>query len=258
MNQTLLIDFDKTFTTMEMLELLAEISLMGSLNLDRQKQIERIKRITEKGMNGQMLYGASLRRRFSGLQIKPNDLILTLQYLERHISPSFEVYREEIKKHADDIYIFSGGFREIIEPIVERFGIDPSHVYANNFLFDEEGNITGVNWRNRLAHEGGKARLGRELKESGIITSPIIAVGDGGTDLQLRENGIADYFFAFTETTRRLSVLERMQNTTNCFEATSFQTVADFLGWPPPQTPEGQKLPSLETSYPQTPMQWRK
>lgn len=47
------------------------------------------------------------------------------------------------KQNAHHIDIISNGFKEIIIPIVQEYGIRPKQVLANTFKFDYDGNIIG-------------------------------------------------------------------------------------------------------------------
>lgn len=49
---------------------------------------------------------------------------------------------------AADVIILSSGFKEFIVPVVADFGINASQVYANTFVFDEEGQIVGIDESN--------------------------------------------------------------------------------------------------------------
>lgn len=257
MDQTLILDFDSTMIKKEALDVLAEISLIG--HPQRYSKIARIKRITSEGMNGDRTFEESLQLRLAELNLHRVYVDQTAQSLSLpcNISESFWTHRKMIAKNAEKIFIISGGFRPFIEPVAALFGIDPSHVFANRFWFDAKGKYMGIDWENPLAQDRGKVKIARYLKDSGFLTSPVIAIGDGMTDWQLYEEGVADYLAVFTETARRLPVLEKVQNTTNCFEAKSFHDVASFLEWQPPCTTEGQRIFSEEMAY-ATPMQQRK
>ena len=43
-----------------------------------------------------------------------------------------------------DVYLVSGGFRQMINPLAEVLNIDKSRIYANNLLFDDDGNYAGM------------------------------------------------------------------------------------------------------------------
>lgn len=65
--------------------------------------------------------------------------------------------------------------------------------------------MIGSNEENPLSQEGGKVKLLKQLKLKGKV----IAIGDGYTDYQMRESGMADLFFAFTENIARERFLLR-------------------------------------------------
>jgi D-3-phosphoglycerate dehydrogenase len=97
------------------------------------------------------------------------------------------------------IRIVSSGFKEFIVPIVSDFGIDEANVFANTFTFDEEGWITGYDETNYLSQEKGKVKLLSELQ----LPGEVYVLGDGYTDYEIREAGLANKFFAFTENVER-------------------------------------------------------
>lgn len=54
----------------------------------------------------------------------------------------------------------SGGFRRLILPVAILLGIPPSHVYANEILFDENGNYAGFD-ENELTSDSGSSTVGK-------------------------------------------------------------------------------------------------
>ena len=68
-----IIDFDSTFTQVEALDVLAEISLKDNEN--QAKAIDEIKSITDRGMEGGISFRESLKQRIDILQAnkKPMD-----------------------------------------------------------------------------------------------------------------------------------------------------------------------------------------
>lgn len=261
---TLIFDYDSTFSRLEGLDELAAMRFMG--DPDFSDKMTHFREITDLGMNGGNDFANSLQCRLDALgKIHRVYVDQTAQYMSLHhnISPSMLVYRDLIARHAQHIFIISGGFHELIDPVAEFFGINPkTNVFANRFKLDEQKRfVVTIDRENLLAHNNGKVKKAQELRDAGRFTSPVIAIGDGMTDFQLLEAGIADFFMAYTETKRRPSVIERIQNRPDCFEAENFEDVAEFVNWElVPFAPEGQPIPSLEISYPLvgTPMQQRK
>lgn len=196
------IDFDSTFTRVEALDILCEISLKDHPNGD--EGLRKIKEITDLGMEGKLSLRESLKQRLDILQAKKSHLPELIERLKKEVSESFKRNKEFVKKYSSQIYIVSNGFKDFIVPIVEQYGISGSHVYANEFLYDEDGNITGFDDKNLLSSNGGKPKQIEALKLDGEI----FVIGDGYTDYEIKKEGIADKFYAFTENIKRESVLQ--------------------------------------------------
>src|SRR5690606_24183393 len=105
----------------------------------------------------------------------------------------------------DNILIVSSGFKEFITPIVTEYGIKEENIYANTFRFDEQGNIIGFDENNLLCLDRGKIKLLEEL----ALDGDVYVLGDGYTDYEIREAGLANKFYAFTENVVRDSVVAK-------------------------------------------------
>ncbi len=195
------IDFDSTFTRVEALDVLCEISLRD--HKDKDQSLNQIKAITDLGMEGKLSLRESLEQRLEILQAKKDHLPELIERLGKQVSLSFQRNKEFVKKYADQIYIVSNGFKDFIIPIVEAYGIKAEHVYANEFVYDDKGNIVGFDPNNLLSSNGGKPKQIESLKLNGEI----FVLGDGYTDYEIKKAGIAHKFYAFTENIRRENVL---------------------------------------------------
>jgi D-3-phosphoglycerate dehydrogenase len=198
-----IIDFDSTFTDVEAMEELAEISLANDPEKDF--LIERIKELTDLAMDGSMPFNKSLKARIALLSAKKYHINLLVNKLRKRVSASFVRNKKFFKNCKGSIYIVSGGFKEFIIPVVKAYHIDPDHVFANTFLYDEKNNIIGADESNLLAEENGKVKLLKKLKLQGEV----VVIGDGYTDYQIFESGLAHKFFAYTENVSRGKVLEK-------------------------------------------------
>lgn len=89
-------------------------------------------------------------------------------------------------------------------PIAKELGIQENHVLGNNFLFDKKRNYIGYDKKNVLSTEKGKVK---KILEKGF-TEKLIMIGDGYTDWEVKEAGLAEKFFTFTENVFRKSVVE--------------------------------------------------
>jgi D-3-phosphoglycerate dehydrogenase len=208
----LIIDFDSTFIQVESLEALAAYALKGNPN--KHAILEEIARVTNLGMEGQITFADSLARRLSLFQPHKAHVNQVTQILRHEVSPSINRNRDFFVRFADRIYIMSNGFDEMICPVVQPFGIRESHVCANTFIYDENGNIIGVEEDNFLAQNQSKVQQLKEL----CLPGEIYAIGDGYTDYQMKEAGVADKFFAFTENVAREPVTAKADSVIQSFD----------------------------------------
>lgn len=207
-----IIDFDSTFTQVEALDELARISLEN--HPDKDKIYQQIEDYTNLAMEGKISFRESLTGRVKLLNANKSHLNKLVSHLKKKVSRSFGRNREFFKENKDTALIVSGGFKEFITPVVTPYHIQKENIYANTFKFDDEGNIIGYDETNPLSDEGGKVKLLNELKLDGRI----FGIGDGYSDFQLKESGLIEKFFAFTENISRKSVTEKADHITPSFD----------------------------------------
>lgn len=199
----ILLDFDSTLSRIEALELLAEIAL--SQEPDAQEKLVKIRQLTTQGMNGEISFEQALRQRLALLRAHRQHVEQAAEQLKQEITESFWRNKIFFQQYSSSIRVISSGFRELIEPAVLQLGIDPSHIYANTFVFDAEGYIIGYNERNPLAGEQGKVKLLQQLQ---LDAEEVYIIGDGYTDYEIKAAGLAKKFYAFTENISREQVIK--------------------------------------------------
>jgi len=197
---SLILDFDSTFITGETLDELAVISLVGHNRRD--EIIDDIRKITELGMAGKISFTDSLKRRLNQLSATNDHLKQLSKNLKGQITASIERNQDFFIANQSRIYIVSGGFKDVIRSVTNDFKIREDHIFANDVLFDEQSNLVGIDLNNPLSRDHGKSQV---IKKSNI-PHPILMFGDGYTDLEVKKDGAADYFFAFTENVNRPEV----------------------------------------------------
>ncbi len=207
-----IIDFDSTFTQVEALDELARISLEN--HPDREQIYQQIEDYTNLAMEGKISFRESLTGRVQLLNANKSHLDKLVTHLKKKVSRSFGRNKEFFKKNRDTALIVSGGFKEFITPVVTPYHIQKENIYANTFKFDKDGNIIGYDENNPLSDEGGKVKLLHELKLDGRI----FGIGDGYSDFQLKESGLIEKFFAFTENISRKSVTDKADHITPSFD----------------------------------------
>ncbi len=207
-----IIDFDSTFVKSEGLEVLASIVL--EKNENKNMVLSKIKNITNLAMEGKISFEESLSQRVFLLKARRKDIEQVVKILKKNISPSIKRNKNFFKTYRQTIYIVSGGFKEFINPIISSFGIANDHILANTFIFDKRGKITGYDKKNPLAKSNGKVNVVKSLHLNGDI----YVIGDGYTDYQLRELGVAKKFIAFTENVKRENVLRKADHIAPSFD----------------------------------------
>lgn len=201
-----IIDFDSTFTQVEALDELGELSLQD----DETKELilNEIKNITNSAMDGNSSFTEGLSRRLALLGANKKHLPLLIARLQTKVSESIKRNPEFFQEYADNIFIVSSGFKEFITPIVTQYGIKEENIYANTFEYDEQGNIIGFDTENVLSLDKGKIKLLEQL----ALQGDVYVLGDGYTDYEIKEAGLANKFYAFTENIARESVIAKAEH----------------------------------------------
>ncbi len=207
-----IIDFDSTFTQVEALDELARISLKK--HPEKDAIFQKIEDYTNLAMEGKLSFGESLAQRVKLLEANEDHLKQLITHLKKKVSASFSRNAEFFKKHADEVLIVSGGFKEFITPVVSKFHIKKENIYANTFVTTGDGKIIDYDHSNPLSEEGGKVKLMQQLNLEGDL----YGIGDGYSDFQLRESGLIKKFYAFTENISRESIVKKADHITPSFD----------------------------------------
>jgi len=197
----IIIDFDSTFVKIESLEELAKICLKN--HPKKNSTFKKIQQITKDGMDGNIPFETSLKQRLELFKINKKNIEELINVLNKNITTSIEKNKSFFRQHKNNIYIISGGFKEYILPICEKFSIDTNHILANNFIFDTNQEVVGFDRDNPLSQKTGKATQVRQLN----LLGKIYVIGDGYTDYEIKKYQQADIFLSFTENVRRQKIV---------------------------------------------------
>lgn len=212
MDLTYIIDFDSTLVSVESLDELARIGMADAPDADR--RMAQFHELTARGMSGSMPFDESLWQRIALLNADRTHINQLAEILKDEITDSALELIDWFTENADSIYVISGGFEEYIIPVVEELGISKAHVFANRFTYDENGVITGVDSSSLLSQPQGKVAQVAALE----LPKPVIMIGDGIVDYEVRARGEANEFWAFTQHAARPSVVERADRVLTSFE----------------------------------------
>jgi D-3-phosphoglycerate dehydrogenase len=198
---TLIFDFDSTLVRIETLEALADIALEGHIDADAIRA--SVASLTDRAMAGQIDFGEALRARLTLLPLTRSHVERLSDRILDEGTPSVRRNLRFFNDNADRIIILSGGFREVIAPVAERLGVSPHRVLCNDLIYNAEGRVMGVDDANPLSRANGKPEVIRALG----LTGPVVMIGDGWNDAEVKLAGAADRFHAFTEIARRDQVV---------------------------------------------------
>jgi len=208
----LIIDFDSTFITKESLDELARLVLLN--HRDGVEQLQKIEALTLSGMEGKIPFDLSLKKRVALIDANKNDIEKIAITLSEEVTPSIKKNKLFIQENSSKIMIFSGGFKEIIIPIVSEYGIDKKQIFANEFIYDSYGNVVGINNNNNMSKKSGKILMVKALNMSGKID----VIGDGFTDYEIKKSGLASKFYAFVENINRDNISLLADEVLNSFD----------------------------------------
>lgn len=198
----IIFDFDSTIIKGECLEILADLSLKN--NPHKNKILEEIQKLTDLGMEGKISFTESFSMRMKLLSITSKIIEEANLIILKQITDSFLDNIDFFHNNSDRILIISGGFKECIYPVADMLRIKKDNIYANEFIYDSENNISGFDSSNPLSKEKGKVNIVQQLK----LNKPAIIIGDGYSDYQIKESGLAEKFFVLTENIRRENVIK--------------------------------------------------
>ena len=154
-------------------------------------------------MNGEITFEESLDIRLNLMGITRNHINKAIDDLSDKLDSTFLDNIDFFKENIDDIYIVSGGFKSIISPILLSFMNLDWNIFANEFKFDKDDNVVGIESNNPLAFSKGKVELVKKLN----LNNDVIIIGDGYTDYEVKKYGAAKYFLAYTAHAKRDNVI---------------------------------------------------
>ena len=127
---------------------------------------------------------------------------LSAIYIDR-VAPGARETLAELREHGVELVLVSGGLREAILPLAKELGIREDRVHAVSVFFGSDGEYTGFDERSLMTRQNGKRAAVKEM----ALKGPVLAVGDGMTDCEIRP--VVDGFAAFTGFMKRDPVIER-------------------------------------------------
>ena len=165
------LDMDSTLIQQEVIELLAAHAGAETA----------VKEITERAMRGELDFTESLQARVSLLSGLPENVINLVRH-EIDLTPGARTLVETLQRLGHTVAVVSGGFGEVIEPILKELGIS---LFRANSLEVVDGKLTGK-VVGSVIDRAAKAEALRDFAENiGVQLEQTIAIGDGANDLDM-------------------------------------------------------------------------
>jgi phosphoserine phosphatase len=204
-------DVDSTVCTEEGIDVLADNLGVG----------DQVAALTKRAMEGGMSYQESLSARLELMKPSRANVEKCLKERPSHLSPKIDDLVNALHKNGKKVFLVSGGFRQLIEPVATKLGVSHDNLIANVLLFEEKGDYAGFDKEQPTSKTGGKAKVVTMLVEKHKFKS-VIMVGDGATDMEARPPAAA--FVGFGGVVTRPSVKEGAD-----WFVTDFQDLIDEL-----------------------------
>jgi phosphoserine phosphatase len=169
-----MLDMDSTLIVQEVIDLLAAKAGVA----------EEVSAITQKAMAGEMDFAQSLQARVSLLAGLNESMLLEVRS-EITLTQGAEKLIQTLHLKGHKVGVVSGGFIDVIEPILKELKID---FYRANKLQILNGELTGKLEGEIIDRTAKLKALVEFAKNEGVQMSQTVAIGDGANDLDMIES----------------------------------------------------------------------
>jgi phosphoserine phosphatase len=169
-----MLDMDSTLIVQEVIDLLAAKAGVAG----------QVSAITQKAMAGEMDFAQSLQARVS-LLAGLNESMLSEVRSEITLTQGAEKLIQTLHLKGHKVGVVSGGFIDVIEPILKELKID---FYRANKLQILNGELTGKLEGEIIDRAAKLKALVEFAKNEGVQMSQTVAIGDGANDLDMIES----------------------------------------------------------------------
>lgn len=143
---------------------------------------EHVSAITERAMNGELVFEDALRERVALLKGLSVDVLQQCFDEKINIMTGAKELLTAFKATGGKAVLVSGGFTFFTERVAALLGFDEHYA---NILEEKDGKLTGKVTEPILGKEAKLAQLKQQCKNMGISPAGVIAIGDGANDLPM-------------------------------------------------------------------------
>lgn len=200
---TVVLDVDSTVSGIEGIDWLA--ARRGEATAGR------IRALTDDAMRGAVPLEDVYGRRLSILRPRSEEIdALSHAYVDE-LAPGCADVVHQMQHAGVQVILVSGGIRPALISLALRLGVELADLHAVNVKFDSGGAYAGFDTASPLTTTNGKRTVVETIGPAG----PVLAVGDGSTDVVMRD--VVDRFVGFTGFVRRDSVVAKADGTVSSF-----------------------------------------
>jgi phosphoserine phosphatase len=202
--RSVVLDVDSTLCGIEGIDWLA--AQMGP------RAASTVASLTARAMDGELALEDVYRERLAAVIPDARSVDALGKEYARRLAPGARGAIERWLASGIRVILVSGGIRQAILRVAEIIGIRDDDVHAVTLLHDSSGHYVDFDRSSPLATAMGK----RDTVGRLALPGPSLAVGDGMTDLAMRE--VVDAFAAFTGFVSRAAVTEHADFVVPTFE----------------------------------------
>jgi HAD superfamily phosphoserine phosphatase-like hydrolase len=181
---SVVLDVDSTLAGIEGIDWLAQ--RRGDL------VARQIASLTDEAMRGQIPLEQIYRMRLAKIRPRRDEVDELARAYVDALAPDCAAVVTRLRRAGVEVVLVSGGLRNAMLRMALHLDFDLADVHAVDIRFDAVGAYTGFDEKSPLTTSNGK----RALVERLALARPILAVGDGVTDLVVRD--VVDTFAAYT------------------------------------------------------------
>lgn len=168
-------DVDSTVVNEEGIDVLADYLGKGKEVAD----------LTRQAMEGGMKFQDALAARLELLQPSKASIEACLQAHPLELTEGVQELIQQLHASGKDVYLVSGGFRIMIEPVAEILKIPLENIVANTILFDDKGDYRDFDANEPTSQDMGKPKA-LEMIQQAKGYKKMVMIGDGATDAQAK------------------------------------------------------------------------
>lgn len=172
-------DVDSTVINEEGIDVLAEFLGKG----------EAVAELTAAAMEGGMKFDEALEARLDLLQPSRQQILDCLEATPLELTPGIEELVKTLHSKNVEVFLVSGGFRIMIEPVADILNIPhDTNLFANtiNFQYGTEGKYDSWCSKEPTSQDMGKPKALEVIQSKNAHLKNLVMVGDGATDAQAK------------------------------------------------------------------------